>query len=179
MSLPFGGRGWVRSLKLPMKTEALIFDWGDTVMIDFDLPGPMESWDRIEWVPGAESSLQQLSTRYFCCIASNSPASDTAGMIRALKIVGADKYFTTFITSKDIGVEKPDLRFFVAVCKQIGYTPEKCLMIGDKYEKDIVGAKKCGMKTILYNKSRLTQPFPLADAVITHMSELAGVIDQL
>ena len=37
-------------------------------------------------------------------------------------------------------------------------------MIGDKYEKDIVGAKKLGMKTVLYDKTGQELPFPLADA---------------
>ncbi|MCX6252813.1 MAG: HAD family hydrolase [Bacteroidetes bacterium] len=162
-----------------MRTEVLIFDWGDTIMIDFCLPGPMIEWDRIEWVPGAETALQKVSMKYFCCIASNAPASDTQGMISALRVVDADQYFQYFITSKEIGAEKPDLKFFKTVCEQIGFPPEKCLMIGDKYEKDIVGAKKSGMKTVLFNKAGLQQPFPLADAVITDMAELPEVIERL
>jgi len=162
-----------------MKTEALIFDWGDTIMVDFGFPLPMVTWDRIEWVPGAESALRQVYRKYFCCIASNAPASDTENMIAALKVVGADQYFREFITSKDIGVEKPDLRFFTIICDRIGFPPEKCLMIGDVYEKDITGAKECGMKTVLYNKSGLEQPFPMADAVITIMAELPEVIEKL
>jgi len=156
--------------------RALIFDWGDTVMRDFpEKPGPMCSWDKVEWIPGIEKVLGEVYKDYVMVIATNAGASNTQDMIDALKRVGADNYFHYFFSSKDLGYEKPDIRFFSKISKSIGIVPENCIMIGNLYEKDITGAKDCGMKTILFNERMLTGPFPKADMIINKMDELSGI----
>lgn len=161
--------------------KALIFDWGDTIMRDFpEKEGPMYLWDKVEWIPGAEKTLKKLFGKYILVIATNAGASGTKEMIKALERVGADNYFSHFFSSKELGFEKPDVRFFSSIAKKIGVQPENCIMIGNLYEKDIVGAKASGMKTILFNKARLTHVFPQADKVIYEMGELSSVmIDNL
>jgi FMN phosphatase YigB (HAD superfamily) len=157
--------------------RALIFDWGDTVMRDFpEKPGPMCSWEKVEWIPGIEKVLEAVYKDYITVIATNAGASNTQDMIVALKRVGADHYFHYFFSSKDLGYEKPDTRFFSTISKAIGIPPENCLMIGNIYEKDITGAKDCGIKTILFNEALLTGPFPKADKVINNMEELYDII---
>ena len=44
-----------------MEIKTLIFDWGDTIMRDLGLPGPMKDWDRVEWIPGAKEMLKGSS----------------------------------------------------------------------------------------------------------------------
>lgn len=159
--------------------RALIFDWGDTVMRDFpEKPGPMCSWDKVEWIPGIEIVLSKVYPDYVMVIATNAGASNTQNMIDALKRVGAEKYFHYFFSSKDLGYEKPDPRFFILISESIGIPPEKCLMIGNVYEKDIIGAKDSGMKTVFFNETVLAGPFPKADAIINNMAELSDVINR-
>jgi len=136
----------------------------------------MCSWDKVEWIPGIEKVLRELYHDYVMVIATNAGASNTQDMIDALKRVGADNYFHYFFSSKDLGYEKPDPRFFILISKSIGLLPEHCLMIGNIYEKDIIGAKDCGMKTILFNEALLAGPFPKADKVINKMDELYDII---
>ncbi len=93
-------------------------------------------------------------------------------MIKALKRVGADKYFQQFYSQKELGYKKPDPRFFEAVIKKAGLSPDECIMIGNMYEKDIVGAKLAGFKTIFFNENKLIENFPLADAIVNQMSEI-------
>jgi HAD superfamily hydrolase (TIGR01662 family) len=159
--------------------KALIFDWGNTVMVDFDLPGPMVSWSETAWIPGAEEALKILHEQYVCCIASNAGASNKDEMIAALKTVGADKYFHHFFHSGDIGYKKPDQRFFRKVCEEIGVLPGECVMIGDNYGKDIEGAKIFGMKTVFLDTSSKPDVLPHADAVILHMGQLPEAIARL
>jgi len=157
--------------------KALIFDWGDTIMRDFPgNPGPMHTWDTVEWVPGAEKLLKTVNKKFIMVIATNAGASDTLAMIKALRRVGADKYFTHFYSSKELGYEKPDTRFFTVIAQHIGVAPEHCLMIGNLYEKDIVGAKACGMKTVLFNEKSLPGEFGQADAVIYSLDELISLL---
>jgi len=153
--------------------KALIFDWGDTVMRDFpECPGPMAEWKHVEWIPFAEDALKFLHKNYICCIASNAGYSDTALMRKALERVGADKYFQFLFTSKDLGYEKPDQRFFRKIAESINVKPDECIMIGNDYKKDIVGAKAIGMKTIFFNEKQVTGDFPDADEIVFTMKEL-------
>lgn len=48
-------------------------------------------------------------------------------------------------------------------------------MIGDHYEKDIVGAKQVGMQTVLLNEKQSKKAFPFADFVITNMRQLLDI----
>lgn len=152
--------------------KAFVFDWGDTVMRDFFLPGPMSLWDKAEWVPGAETALDYLSHRYSCIIATGAAHSDVAEMKKALARVGADQYFSRFYSRFEIGYDKPDVRFFQTVLRLSGFQPEETVMVGNLYEKDIIGAKKAGMTTIWFNEAGLQGDFPLADFVITDLALL-------
>ncbi len=158
------------------KTTTLIFDWGDTVMRDFDLPGPMMLWDKVAWIPGAEKSLKILHPKFTCIIATSAGHSGTPEMIAALKRVKADRFFHHFVSSKDLGYDKPDPRFFLAVAKMFGKKPEECTMIGNLYEKDIVGAKQAGMQTVFFNERRLDGFFRDADVIIYKMDQLSEII---
>lgn len=153
--------------------RALIFDWGDTIMRDYpEKPGPMAGWDHVEYIPYIEECLRTLSSEYILCIASNAGFSDSSLMIEALKRVGAEKYFHYFFTSKDLGAQKPEARFFYAITEKIGVEPDECIMIGDNYNKDICGAKAVGMNTILFNKNNTSGEYKEADVVISSMRDL-------
>ena len=56
--------------------------------------------------------------------------------------------FDTIILSEAIGVTKPDRRMFKAVINDLAIEPENIFIIGDDFKKDIIGGKKCGLKTI-------------------------------
>ncbi|MBM3405570.1 MAG: HAD family hydrolase, partial [Bacteroidetes bacterium] len=82
--------------------DALIFDWGGTVMRDFGYPGKMKDWSEVAWVPGMEQALMKLSGTYLCCIATNAGESDTSDMVAALGRIDAKHYFSCFFSSKDL-----------------------------------------------------------------------------
>lgn len=155
--------------------SALIFDWGDTVMRDFDLPGPMSEWEKVAFIPGAEEALSILSKRFTCVIATSANHSGTGEMIAALKRVGADRYFHHFFSSAELGYKKPDPKFFTSITTRLGLPPESCVMVGNLYEKDITGAKTAGMQTILFDEKKQPRNFPDADVVIHQMTELIDI----
>lgn len=159
--------------------KALLFDWGNTVMVDFNLTGPMYAWPKVEWVPGAEGSLHQLSVKYPCYIATNAGMSDGEAVLKGLKRVGADKYFSGIFCSADIGFEKPDKRFFQEIICKLECLPEELVMIGDNYKKDIEGAKLCGIRTVFFDHSGTDGRYPMADSVIYSMNELTSTIIKL
>jgi len=159
-------------MKIPSHIRALVFDWGDTIMRDFDLPGPMSQWQMVAWVDGAETALKVLSPKYTCIIATSANHSDSAEMKAALARVGADVYFHQFYSQKELGYKKPDVRFFQAVLRLAGFAPKESLMVGNLYEKDITGAKQAGMATVFFNEKGLKGEFEAADYQINHMASL-------
>ncbi|MDD4214129.1 MAG: HAD-IA family hydrolase, partial [Bacteroidales bacterium] len=86
-----------------------------------------------------------------------------------------DKYFNYFFSSKDLGYSKPDVRFFKLIAQRIGIAPESCAMIGNIYDKDITGAKECGMLTIFFNEKNIKGEFPKADIIIQDMNSFPDV----
>ncbi|MFH1724291.1 MAG: HAD-IA family hydrolase [Elusimicrobiota bacterium] len=66
-----------------------------------------------------------------------------------LRIVGLGlhHYFDQIITSEDFGVVKPDPKPFRKALEVLGTEPSETMMVGDWPERDILGAKKLGIKT--------------------------------
>jgi FMN phosphatase YigB (HAD superfamily) len=160
-------------------SKNLLFDWGNTIMVDFVLPGPMCSWNKVALVEGAENALQILSEKYDCHLATNAGASTTKEVRLALSRVDVDKFFSEIFLADEIGFDKPDIRFFNAIIDRLGISPDSFVMIGDNYFNDCVGAKKAGMKTVFLNANRVTGSFPMADAVIRTFDELINLIEEL
>jgi len=132
--------------------NTLIFDWGDTIMVDNpNLTSPMCDWENITFVPNAEYVVSKLACDYKLIVASNAGVSDAIKMKKAFERVGISKFFNSFYTSKELGSEKPNVLFFENILKNIGGNAKEFVMIGNSYEKDIIGAKKIGINTIFYN----------------------------
>jgi len=68
--------------------------------------------------------------------------------IYTLSKMGIIGFFDTIIISEAIGVSKPDQRIFEAAIKDLAIEHENIFYIGDDFKKDVIGGKKCGLKTI-------------------------------
>ena len=71
-----------------------------------------------------------------------------------VKIGRYDKYFKELFLSEDIGIQKPDIRFFDYCYEKIGCPPKVDLvLIGDSLSADIKGGNNFGIDTIWFNKN--------------------------
>ncbi|MBS4014591.1 MAG: HAD hydrolase-like protein [Bacteroidetes bacterium] len=160
-----------------MEQKYLIFDWGDTLMVDYkDQPGPMADWPHVDWIDGAQKAMEELYKDYYCVIGSNSGFSDSMLIKKAFERINGDHYFRKIFASKEIGYEKPDLRFFQFIIKELGIKPGNGIMIGNDYIKDICGGKDAGLFTIFLSTNKSATDFPKADRIIGSMAELPGVV---
>jgi putative hydrolase of the HAD superfamily len=157
----------------------IIFDWGNTVMRDLGINGPMKDWPEVEWIPFMDTVLPELNSGFTLAIATSAPHSDTQDMAEALARVGAHDYFHFFFSAFDLQAKKPDPLFFERILEQTGFKAFQCLSIGDKYENDVVAAKSLGMNTILFNENNIPGNYPDADRVITSMDQLQMAIDSI
>ncbi len=68
-----------------------------------------------------------------------------------LENCGLGFYFNGMISSEMAGAQKPDRAIFKYALQMVGVSPSECLMIGDDYEADIVGAQQLGIDQVYYN----------------------------
>ena len=61
--------------------------------------------------------------------------------------LGIQDYFDVVVTHGDSKARKPSKLPFEKALKVLKVKPEECLMVGDNPERDIIGAKRLGMKT--------------------------------
>ncbi|MEZ8385620.1 HAD family hydrolase, partial [Vibrio splendidus] len=58
--------------KLTELTEVVLFDWGNTLMVDFpDAQGKMCDWETVQEVSGARALLTELSKNHQVYVATN------------------------------------------------------------------------------------------------------------
>ncbi|MCK9151596.1 TIGR02253 family HAD-type hydrolase [Methanobacterium alcaliphilum] len=70
--------------------------------------------------------------------------------------LGIYNFFEEVVTSDEVGFEKPHSRIFEEALNRMGCKAEKSIMIGNKFNEDIMGAVNAGMSAILVN-SQLTK----------------------
>ena len=96
-------------------------------------------------------TLEYLSSKYELVVLTN---FFTIPQFNRLKNVGIDKYFSKVIGADEY--KKPQKEAFINACG--GLDIESCIMIGDNYYKDIVGASDAGLKTLFFNYDRRDNP---------------------
>ncbi|MBQ6478224.1 MAG: HAD family hydrolase [Erysipelotrichaceae bacterium] len=86
--------------------------------------------------------LEKLKGKYKLGILSNGNPFSQHHKISQVKI---EDYFDTILVSGDLGIHKPDVKIFEYAAEQLGVRCEECLMVGDVFSSDILGAIKAGM----------------------------------
>ena len=89
--------------------------------------------------------LERLKGKYKLCILSNGFSFSQHNKIRQVKI---EDYFDAILVSGDYSFKKPEAEIFEYAAKQLGVKCEECLMIGDVFASDILGAIRAGMTPV-------------------------------
>ena len=109
-------------------------------------------------MPGAREVLDWLDTQRDHFVMAVITNGFSEAQLPKMKTAGIDRYFDYFFLSEDLGYMKPDRRFFDAAIAKMGARPEQCLVIGDDYKVDILGAMNAGIPQIWYNPGGVTLP---------------------
>lgn len=62
-----------------------------------------------------------------------------------------------WITSQEVGVEKPDSRIFNEAIKRVGIKVEEGVYVGDQYYSDVEGSRSAGMTPVLVDRNNFHQ----------------------
>lgn len=93
--------------------------------------------------------------------------------LKALGIEGVADYV---LSSEDIGRLKPSRLPFRMLWEHFGLDAEEILYVGDSERKDVLGAKKAGMKSLLITKERKKARQSAADIVVSSYSEMRAIL---
>ena len=164
----------MRTLKHTL-IKALIFDLGNTLMIEGDPLGSVKLFPEVQQV------LQALKERYKLALITNVPPTITSEYVHAGLIeLGIHRYFEVVIVSSAVGINKPNERIFTLALQQLHVKPDEAVMIGNTISTDIFGGNRVGLTTILIQRAVQYQPseWEQPDHTIHSLKELLTVLAQ-
>jgi|SRR3989338_1521543 len=90
-----------------------------------------------------------------------------------------NRLFDVVITFEDTKELKPSTKPFELAFKKLKLRPSECLMVGDRPERDIKGAKKLGMSTCFAKYGNIKARDSKADYEINDIKELLEIVESL
>ncbi len=72
--------------------------------------------------------------------------------INIYRNLGLEPYLDFVVTSKEVGVNKPEPAIFLAALEQAKANASEAVYIGDQYETDVVGVRGVGIKPVLIDR---------------------------
>ncbi len=96
-------------------------------------------------LPGVVPTLIELKKEYLLGVISNGLTIKQWEKLVGLRI---HHFFDEVVTSQECECEKPAPEIFLAALRDLDVKPNEAVMVGDKYEIDIKGAREVGMHGI-------------------------------
>lgn len=86
------------------------------------------------------------------------------------------QYFDALFLADEVGMVKPDPLLFAHACRKLESSPSVSAMVGDRYERDIVGAIEAGLYSIWVNVRNETVPAgsPPPNVIVREIGEVAA-----
>ena len=127
-------------------------------------------------VPGAREVVEELAGKgYRLAIISN--ASSQSAVEALLEKHGMLGFFDVVVTSRLVGVRKPDPRIFHYTLLLLGLGPSQAVYVGDRGYEDVYGAKNAGLYAIHLAVDE--EASPIADVVVESVGEVVGAVEKI
>lgn len=108
----------------------------------------LDEWPRqTEFFPETPGILESLMGRYKLGVITNYMEGYTCQLV--FDKLGYRELFDALVVSAEVGYRKPARVIFEQALRETGSRPENCVMVGDTYEADVVGANNMGMYSVL------------------------------
>jgi putative hydrolase of the HAD superfamily len=126
--------------------------------------------------PGAHDLLVALRERGCKLgIVSNGFASTHH---RKIDVLGLRPLVDATFLADEMGMVKPDPEVFVHACRSLGSEPARTAMVGDRYDRDVIGAQMTGLFTVLIDVHAIPLPEGAVPPDVV-VDTLAEVLDAL
>jgi len=108
-------------------------------------------------LPHAREVMKELSRRARLCLITNGLTLVQRGRIGKS---GLGRFFAAILISEELGLAKPDRRFFLKAVEAAALPASELLCVGDNPGADIQGAQKAGIAACWYNPRGTAWPGP-------------------
>jgi HAD superfamily hydrolase (TIGR02253 family) len=135
----------------------------------------------LEPYPNVIQTMIRLKEKgYKLAVVSDAPRMRAWLRLAAMKITD---FFDVVITRDDAGGKlKPDPLPYRMALEKLGLKPGECLFVGDNTNRDILGAKKLGMVTVLAKYGEWSRPGKAGrkpDYEITDIGQLLKILEKI
>lgn len=124
------------------------------------------------FLPHAREAVREISRTAALCLVTNGISVVQRGRLAAS---GIAEYFTAILISEELGMAKPDPRFFHAACDALKLRGQDLLCVGDSPVADIEGARAAGIDACWYAPKDTAWPGP-GDPPALVIQDLAEII---
>lgn len=124
-------------------------------------------------LPGVKYLLEELKDNVALAVLSNTRSHKL--IVEILKKLQLD-VFEIVATSPSVGHRKPSPKFFESIVSNWQFSPEEIVMIGDLPHKDVLGAKKLGLKSIWLTIDASSDDDFGADAIAKEPLEVLDIL---
>jgi putative hydrolase of the HAD superfamily len=92
--------------------------------------------------------------------------------------LGLRPYVDALFLADEMGMVKPDPEIFRHACRTLGSEPARTAMVGDRYDRDVVGAAEAGLFTVLIDVHAIPLPDGAVppDAVVDAIGDVLAVL---
>lgn len=131
--------------------------------------------NNVQLFADSENVFAELAAEAKLILVAN---GNTKRLQRLINKFRLDRFFSDYVISSETPYQKPDSFMFEYALKMYDFRPEEVMMVGDKYDNDIAGAKQCGLLTALVlNHSNPPKSHDLIpDFSISSLSELIDIV---
>ncbi|MFQ6027128.1 MAG: HAD family hydrolase [Dehalococcoidia bacterium] len=92
-------------------------------------------------------------------------------------------YFDVLVFSDEVKVSKPSCEIFLLTLRELGATPAQTIHVGDHVNNDVVGANRCGLKTVwiegFSQREDPEDPESEPDASVTELALVVPAIQRI
>ena len=122
--------------------------------------------------------LSSLRRKYKLGIVTDAPREKAW---QRLILSGLDGFFYPVVTYNDTLEHKPSLKPFELALFLLKVKPDEVLFVGDNPERDIIGAKKAGIRTVLakYGCIEYKEEMDVADYKLEKFDDLKNVLNEV
>jgi len=133
---------------------------------------------RLQLYPHVKRILDELKSAYHLALISDAQACFALPEMRAMSLEG---YFDPVVISSGYGFRKPDPRLIQDALSMMSLAPAEVISIGNDMYRDIYGANRLGIKTILFLSNQGTQSHEetAADYVVTQFEDVLKGVEAL
>ena len=134
--------------------EVYLFDWGDTLMVDFpNASGKMCDWENVKAVAGAKNALNALSQHAKIYVATGAADSTELEIKLAFERVGLSEFISGYFCKANLGLSKGDPDFIPTILAKLNKPAAKVALVGDNFEKDIKPAIATGIQSFWFKEN--------------------------